>query len=509
MKIRSLYVNLIISFMVHTKSMKAVEDNPVSASALFEKVPPSPHLKISVILPVKDEADHLWKTLEALRNQYDVDGIPLAYNQYEVLLLANNCSDDSAGLARAYQKTYPEFRLLVEEIRLAPPVAHIGTVRRLLMDAAYNRFIFLKRPKGIIASTDGDSEVDKNWISNTIREIKKGNDVVGGRILTRPENSLARIYYLRDVTYKHLVSRVEALIDPVPNDPWPRHYQCFGASFAVTCSIYDRSGRLPVVPFLEDMAFHRALTRIDARIRLSPLVKVMTSTRIQGRVDFGFSIQLKQWGEMNEAQHPVLVEQADALFRKLKARNLLRHYWNLGRKQKTGAENQLAIVADMLLIDKTWLGLQASAIPYFGMLWEAAEQEMERGAWLGKVAENGCRGCDQPAKTKDTYLSKYFINSGFERIMLLSFQKGPYGTGPLFCFQAELTGMRYRFRPLPEIPDVPHHRLAEIHLQQVSNEPKVNVHKAKVHRSFSVWRSPDLPYSENIRLPITGSDQIF
>ncbi|MBE9464960.1 glycosyltransferase [Dyadobacter subterraneus] len=368
--------------MVQTFSEETAEYEPVTASSLFYTIPPSRQLKLSVILPVRNEQDNLFKTLEALRNQKDNEGRQLSYSKYEVLLLANNCTDDSAEFARTYQKTYPEFSLHIEEIQLAPDVAHIGTVRRLLMDAAYNRFALLKRPQGIIASTDSDSEVDKNWVFNTIEEIKKGNDVVGGRILTRPENSLSRIYYLRDVTYKHLVSKAEALLDPVDNDPWPRHYQCFGASFAVTCRIYDLSGRLPVVPFLEDMAFHRALTRIDAKIRLSPLVKVITSTRIQGRVDFGFSIQLKQWGEMNEARDPVMVEQAGALFKKLKAKRLLRQYWNCDCSQKEAHSNLLNLVAEILQLDASWLHCQVSEEVFFGVLWEKIEDELENGEWM-------------------------------------------------------------------------------------------------------------------------------
>jgi glycosyltransferase involved in cell wall biosynthesis len=367
--------------MVQTISEETAECDPVSASALFYTIPPSRHLKLSVILPVRNEADNLFNTLEALRNQLDTKGLRVPYSHYEVLLLANNCTDSSAEFARAYQANYPEFNLFIEEIHLSPDVAHIGTVRRLLMDAAYNRFTSLKKPEGIIASTDGDTEVDKHWVYNTIEEIKKGNDVVGGRILTRRENTLARVYYLRDVTYKHLVSKAETLLDPIDNDPWPRHYQCFGASFAVTCAIYDLSGRLPVIPFLEDMAFHKALTRIDAKIRLSPLVKVITSTRIQGRVDFGFSIQLKQWGEMNEARDPVFVEQAGALFKKLKARKLLRQYWNCDNKQKSLCKDLLTTVAEILCLDEEWLTSQVSTLSYFGMLWEKVEDELEHGIW--------------------------------------------------------------------------------------------------------------------------------
>lgn len=370
--------------MVQTSLEEAAEIGTILASSLFNNIPPRLSLKVSVILPVRNERENLLQTLDALRQQYDNSGHRIPYDQYEVLLLANNCTDDSAEFAQSYQQRYPEFHLFVENIQLSPEVAHIGTVRRLLMDAAYNRFDQLHKPDGIIASTDGDTEVDKNWVFNTIEEIRKGNDVVGGRILTRPEASVSRQYYLRDVMYKHLVSQLETIIDPIDNDPWPRHYQCFGASFAVTCTIYDLSGRLPVVPFLEDMAFHKALKCIDAKIRLSPLVKVVTSTRIQGRVDFGFSIQLKQWGEMNEAREPVLVETAGALFQKLHARKLLRVYWLLDENEKNNDPDILHEAGEILMLDTSWLTEQAGATSYFGLFWENTEQELENGPWAEK-----------------------------------------------------------------------------------------------------------------------------
>jgi len=366
--------------MVQTSLEETPEPEQVSAFDLFNTIPPSSHLKVSVILPVRNELENLPKTLDALRKQYNKAGKHIPYAHYEVLLLANNCTDASASFAREYKKRYPDFSLHIEEISLSGSVAHIGTVRRLLMDAAYNRFAMLAMPGGIIASTDGDTEVDRNWIFNTIEEIKRGNDVVGGRILTRPETSVARVYYLRDVSYKHLVSRIETIIDPIENDPWPRHYQCFGASFAVTCAIYDRSGRLPVVPFLEDMAFHKALKCIDARIRLSPLVKVFTSTRIQGRVDFGFSIQLKQWGEMNEANDPVLVESANGLVKKLTARRHLRQYWLLDQDQRRHSHH-LWQAGEILQIDAQWLLDRASETGFFGMFWEKIEEELTTGMW--------------------------------------------------------------------------------------------------------------------------------
>lgn len=344
---------------------------------LFHSQAANPALRICVILPVRDEEDNILKALEALRLQTDADGNLFAYSNYEVLMLANNCTDQSVSIARNYQIRFPDFNLHIENIILPAATAHIGTVRRMLMDAAYDRFSMINRPDGVIASTDSDSQVHASWLYQTLSEIEKGNDVVGGRILTKPEKTISRLYYLRDITYKHLVSRLEDLIDPQSNDRWPRHFQCFGASFAVTCRIYDLSGRLPVVPFLEDMAFHKSLTMVDAKIRLSPLVRVNTSSRIQGRVDFGLSIQLKQWGEMNLANHAIMVEPAGSVIARFTAKKLLRRIW-----AQAESENSLATVADLLHLSEDWLQSQLGEHIYFGTFWDVVENQLQMQGWL-------------------------------------------------------------------------------------------------------------------------------
>jgi hypothetical protein len=359
-------------------------DNAVPEVNLYNTQAVNPGLMMSIILPVRNEEDNLIHALDALRMQFDGTGRRVSYKQYEVLLLANNCTDRSVSVARAYQRRYPRFGLHVEEITLPKPVAHIGTVRRLLMDAAYERFNSIGKPNGIIASTDSDSQVAKDWVYQTCREIANGNDVVGGRILTRPDKGISRLYYLRDITYKYLVSKMEDLLDPVLNDRWPRHFQCFGASFAVTSRMYDICGRLPVVPFLEDMALHRALIRVDAKIRLSPLVQVLTSTRVEGRVDFGLSIQLKQWGEMNECHHPLMVESTQALIIKLNARKLLRDLWTSGFEEQYKNTNILVQISDLLSLEREWLGEQVRKASYFGALWELTENELTQQGWASK-----------------------------------------------------------------------------------------------------------------------------
>ncbi len=355
------------------------ETDCASLDYLFNTTSPHPRLQVSVIVPVRNEAHHLINTLEALHNQQNNVGLPLNPALYEVLLLTNNCSDRSYEIALRYQQQHPDFSLHIARIVLPPDKANIGTVRRLLMDEAYRRLTSSDRPNGIIASTDGDTVVDGQWVYQIMLEIEKGNDAVGGRILTRPDQSRVRLYHLRDVMYRTLVAKAEALLDPCLNDPWPRHFQHFGASIAVTCQMYERAGRLPEKPFLEDEAFYKALVRTDAKIRQSPHVKVITSSRMQGRVAVGFSEQLSCWSKMQQANQCQVAEPAEAVITRLRNRQRLRHYWQT--RGQSASLYPLQTVASELFIDPAWLVNKARESRFFGELWEKVEEKMATGKW--------------------------------------------------------------------------------------------------------------------------------
>ena len=164
--------------------------------------PPKPNLKISIIVPAKDEAGGIYHTLESLRKQVDSDFMPLDYDGYEVLLLINNSTDDSYQIADAYKAAYPAFNLYIENVQLKGKHANIGRARGLLMDEAYRRLLKTKAKGGVIASTDGDTLVDCQWIYNILKEIEKGNDAVGGRIIALKGDGVARLSYLE----KHYIS---------------------------------------------------------------------------------------------------------------------------------------------------------------------------------------------------------------------------------------------------------------------------------------------------------------
>ncbi len=359
-----------------------VSQNTSNYNDIFRQADvPSGSLKVSVIVPARNESRNLRKTLDALRLQTDIDGVPLNPLIYEVLLLVNNSSDKTFAIAKNYQKKYSGFPLHIAGVHLPASKANIGFVRRILMDEAYRRLTESGNRNGIIASTDGDTFVDTCWVYYIIKEISNGCDAVGGRILTRSHRSNARLYHLRDVAYRSLLARAESIIDPEEHDPWPRHFQYFGASMAVTCSTYQLVGRLPQVPYLEDNAFHQALQRMDVRIRKTPAVKAYTSTRLSGRVKVGFSEQLKKWSGYIKHGHTQEVEPAEAWLVKFRSRQMLRQCRESYLKDGFYDVKTLQSVAEALFLKHDWLHKELITNQYFGLLWEKVRKKLGKGKW--------------------------------------------------------------------------------------------------------------------------------
>lgn len=358
------------------------------------QTPPLPQCETCVIVPVRNEAERLCSTLAALADQVDLEGDSLAPERYEVILLANNCDDDSAEIARRFASQHPNLVLHVVEKTLPVSDAHIGWVRKLLMDEAYYRLMSIGHNWGIIASTDGDTRVSPNWIAATVHEIVCGADAVGGRIVTDRRDraalaSYARACHLREVGYRFLVAELEAYLDPNPFDALPRHFQHYGASLAVSAEIYKRAGGMPLVRTSEDVALYRALIRVDACFRHSPLVRVTTSARQVGRAQNGLASQLNQWTAMGHQKQPFWVEPAAAIITRLRARHELRMLWQQIHNGYKPTLKDVALPASMLGITGDWLLDELTQYQFFGELFEQIEQRQEQeGIWQQRWSPN-------------------------------------------------------------------------------------------------------------------------
>ena len=270
-----------------------------------------PACSACVILPVRNEETTVAACLDAFSKQVGLNGIPLHSDDFELLLLLNNCSDRSATVVHRWKAEHPEIVLHSVERALPPAEAHAGTARRLLMDTALNRLQDRDTGSCAILSTDADSVVAPDWIAQNLAALERGADAVGGAIdlhakdlASLPEQ--VRWCYGRDRRYAELIAQLEDLLDPQPGDPWPRHLDHFGSSLACTPAAYLRAGGMPAAPALEDEAFVDRLRRAGLHLRHEPAVRVCTSARLKGRAEVGLAGQLRQWNEFSSrADHTV------------------------------------------------------------------------------------------------------------------------------------------------------------------------------------------------------------
>jgi hypothetical protein len=363
---------------VSTQGEGERERDWVTAHTPLVAAGPSAACTVCVVIPARDEAAWLDRTLTALAIQVDLAGAPLPRSTYEILVLANNCRDKTAAVARRVAARYTDLALHVVEMTLPPSEAHVGRARKLAMDEACRRLLRNGKLRGVIASTDADTSVAPTWIAATLQAVHDGADAVGGRILIAPDERAAmqdhvRRRFLRNVGYYALAAEVEARLHPSPADPWPHHTQFFGASMAVTAQAYRQVGGVPALLSNEDVELAAALTRADFAIRHSPAVQVWTSARLLGRTPSGLSALLSEWSSAGSGTRPQMVPPLSAVIARATRRRLLRADWEQAQAGYSVHSETVAGLAERYAVPAIWLAAAISTRRPFGALLQEVE----------------------------------------------------------------------------------------------------------------------------------------
>lgn len=328
-----------------------------------------PALRCVVAIPVKNEAERLRACLAALADQRDRLGRPTKRDGFGIVMFANNCTDGSGSLARALGDEL-SLALRVVEVSLLPGAAHAGNARRAAMDAALDWLAEWGARDDVIMTTDADSRVSPHWIASNIEAIHAGADLVLGQIrLDEDGDLLPEALHRRgqlESEYEALLTELDARIDPLPYDPWPRHATISGASIAIRRKAYEEVGGLPRVPLGEDKALVAALMRIDARIRHAPDVLVTTSGRCEGRAPGGVADTLRLRSDDPEALCDETLEPLRVALRRVKWRRQLRQLWDAGDFAGDGAWTRALQISDRCAI-------RAREALCFGAAWREIE----------------------------------------------------------------------------------------------------------------------------------------
>jgi glucosyl-3-phosphoglycerate synthase len=241
---------------------------------------PHPALKVSVVVPARNEEALVGSCLAALADQ---EGI--CPEEYEVLLVLDRCTDETEVRAREIADSHSRFGLHF----LDGPGKGSGHARRVGMELASARLLSLGRPKGLIASTDADTVVASDWLAAQLKAVSRGALAIGGRI------ELAESPLPQSISRWHTERgrlRHESLRSEPDNLGKTEHWQFSGASLALTAEVYREIGGLEPRVALEDEHLEHVLRRHGISIERLLSVCVTTSARLEGRAKQGLARDL-------------------------------------------------------------------------------------------------------------------------------------------------------------------------------------------------------------------------
>jgi glucosyl-3-phosphoglycerate synthase len=230
-----------------------------------------------VVVPARDEQDRIETCLEALAAQ------TVGLCAFETILVADRCQDRTEEVARETAE-----RLGLSVTILEGPGEGSGPARGVGMDAAAERMRSLGLPRGLIATTDADSEPEPDWLERQLAHLERGADVIAGAIELAAEGAElpAAVLDRRRRDAARRMAEIAAV------DPGAAHHHFAGASLGVSADVYRRVGGIEATPALEDEAFAGALALHKIRILRPADVRVRTAVRTDGRVARGLSVDL-------------------------------------------------------------------------------------------------------------------------------------------------------------------------------------------------------------------------
>ncbi|SDG47602.1 Glycosyl transferases group 1 [Lentzea fradiae] len=148
--------------------------NRAAAEDLVSGLFPPPmgeRVRLSVVLPVFDEAANIEDVLRSLHDQDDIDP-----ETYEIVLVDNNSTDATVELARAFAETSKVAVHVISEREQG-----VACARRTGMEFAAQRSRNRKDPgeRFYLVSADADCKVDRRWLTELFAVMEKDKAAIG------------------------------------------------------------------------------------------------------------------------------------------------------------------------------------------------------------------------------------------------------------------------------------------------------------------------------------------
>ncbi len=223
--------------------------------------------RLAVVVPVNDEESLLPRALTSLEAAVARVGTERPDVRVEVVLVLDDCTDDSEALARSSPFTVVEtaFR-------------RVGAARAAGVEAAASA-LGGDLPAGLwIASTDADSAVPPHWLVHQVALAEAGADLVIGTV--RPD--------FDDLT----PAQRAAWLATHPAGRANGHVH--GANLGIRGDLYVAAGGFPAVAEHEDVDLVARARHAGARVVASDHGCVLTSGRAAGRTPGGYARHLRE-----------------------------------------------------------------------------------------------------------------------------------------------------------------------------------------------------------------------
>jgi glycosyltransferase involved in cell wall biosynthesis len=235
--------------------------------------------RIAVAIPAHNEEALMGRCLDALARQTRA-------GRFAVIVLANNCTDRTCGIAKAPR----DLPVTVIEHDFAPDERGAGFARRAAMAAA-------SEAADIVLTIDADCVPNRDWVAAHEAAFAAGVDAVAGRVSgdwAQLQRLPPRAREIGAIEWEYLgmLARAEAVFAGAAHDPWPRHAQCCGANIGITAAMLAHVGGVPAVATGEDRALIAAVQRAGGKVRFDRGPHVLASARLSGRAQGGMAAAL-------------------------------------------------------------------------------------------------------------------------------------------------------------------------------------------------------------------------
>ena len=260
---------------------------------------PSATAPLAVIIPARNEAAVIGATLRSWCAQRLPDGTPVDSTAYELILVANNCTDATVARAITFGQAHPYLQFTVLNVSLTAPQANVGTARLLGGQYALDR---CTHSGGQLFFSDADTLADPYLVHGLQCAFAAPHTSAVGAYLSTGNAALGT-YHAAFLQYEKHLSQYLA----TRSGQRATHNYFSGAGMGITRAAYRDVGGIRPLSFNEDKQLRADLESRDHQIAYPSDCVVHTSCRQLGRVSWGMSKQLAQWVERERAGLPLLV----------------------------------------------------------------------------------------------------------------------------------------------------------------------------------------------------------